>query len=213
MKKRSNKGFTLVEMLVVMGLIGLLVAMMTGALQYVQTTARQAQAQELVSNVATALTIYIQREGTWPQEILTSGGVVNNQVCKVLQQARLLDLTTVNIKSDGTTPINQNSPERFGLLSPWGQRMLRRNPKMTASLGGLPTDSQLLRHMLQFRVDIDYDGKIDSSDSMLGSIPGQGSVIRASAIVWSCGPNGKEDGSTGAKNERENRQSWGGSGK
>jgi prepilin-type N-terminal cleavage/methylation domain-containing protein len=209
MTKRSNKGFTLVEMLVVMGLIGLLVAMMTGALQYVQTTARQAQAQELVSNVATALTIYIQREGTWPQEILTSGGVVNNQVCKVLQQARLLDVTTV--KSDGN--INQNSPERFGLLSPWGQRMLKRNPRTTASLGGLPTDAQLRRHMLQFRVDIDYDGKIDSGDSLLGPIPGQGGVIRASAIVWTCGPNGKDDGSTGAKNERENRQSWGGTGK
>ncbi len=209
MTKRSNKGFTLVEMLVVMGLIGLLVAMMTGALQYVQTTARQAQAQELVSNVATALTIYIQREGTWPQEILTSGGVVNNQVCKVLQQSRLLDVTTV--KSDGN--INQNSPERFGLLSPWGQRILKRSPRTTASLGGLPTDAQLRRHMLQFRVDIDYDGKIDSSDSLLGPIPGKGGVIRASAIVWTCGPNGKDDGNTGATHERENRQSWGGTGK
>ncbi len=209
MKTRSKRGFTLVEMLVVMGLIGLLVAMMTGALKYAQNVAWQARAQELVSNVATALTIYIQREGTWPAEILNSGGVVNNQVCKVLQQARLLDVTTV--KSDGS--INQNSPERFGLLSPWGQRLLRRSPKTTASLGGLPSDARLLSHMLQFRVDIDLDGKIDSSDGQLGSIPGNGSVIRASAIVWACGPNGKDDGSTGAKNERENRQSWGGTGK
>jgi prepilin-type N-terminal cleavage/methylation domain-containing protein len=210
MTKRSNKGFTLVEMLVVMGLIGLLVAMMTGAFQYVQSTARQTQAQELVSNVATALTIYLQREGSWPQEILNSGGVMNNQVCKVLQQARLLDVTTV--KSDGN--INQNSPERFGLLSPWGQRILRSSPKMTAALGGLPADPLLKRHMVQFRVDINLDGKIDSSnDSLLGSIPGQGSVIRTSAIAWTCGPKGKDDGSIGAKNELENRQSWGGTGK
>ena len=209
MKTRANKGFTLVEMLVVMGLIGLLVAMMTGALKYAQNVAWQARAQELVSNVATALTIYISREGVWPKEILESGGVVDNEVCKVLQQAKLLDVTTV--KSDGN--INQNSPERFGLLSPWGQRLLRRNPKMTASAGALPADSLLRRHMLQFRVDINYDGKIDSSDATLGSIPGRGGVIRASAIVWACGPNGKDDGSTGAQHERENRQSWGGSGK
>ena len=207
--KRLQRGFTLVEMLVVMGLIGLLVAMMTGALQYVQTTARQAQAQELVSNVATALTIYLQREGSWPPEVLNSGGVMNNDVCKVLQQSKLLDVTTV--KSDGN--INQNSPERFGLLSPWGQRMVRRNPTMTASPGALPQDALLKRHMVQFRVDINLDGKIDSSDSLLGAIPGQGSVIRASAIVWTCGPNGKADGGTGAQHERENRQSWGGSGK
>ena len=206
MKKYSNKGFTLVEMLVVMGLIGLLIAMMTGALKYVQATAWQARSQELVSNVATALTIYIQREGVWPKEILESGGVVNNEVCKVLQLARLLDVTTV--KADGT--INQNSPERFGLLSPWGQRMVKLNPKLTASLGSLPADAALRKHMLQFRVDITLDGKIDSSDGQLGAIPGQGSVIRASAMVWSCGPNGKEDGNTGAKNPRDNRQSWGG---
>jgi prepilin-type N-terminal cleavage/methylation domain-containing protein len=206
MKKRANKGFTLVEMLVVMGLIGLLIAMMTGALKYVQTTAWQSRSQELVSNVATALTIYIQREGVWPKEILESGGVVNNEVCKVLQLSRLLDVTTV--KADGT--INQNSPERFGLLSPWGQRMVKLSPKVTASLGSLPPDAALRKHMLQFRVDINLDGKIDSSDGQLGPIPGEGSVIRASAMVWACGPNGKEDGNTGAKNPRENRQSWGG---
>jgi prepilin-type N-terminal cleavage/methylation domain-containing protein len=206
MKKRSNKGFTLVEMLVVMGLIGLLVAMMTGGLTFVQNTAWQSRAQELVTNVSTALTIYISREGVWPKEILESGGVVNNEVCKVLQQARLLDVTTV--KADGS--INQNSPERFGLLSPWGQRMVKRNPKMTASLGSLPPDATLRKHMLQLRVDINLDGKIDSSDGQLGTLPGEGSIIRASAMVWACGPNGKDDGNTGAKNPRENRQSWGG---
>lgn len=209
MKKHAKKGFTLVEMLVVMGLIAILLGMMVGGFTVVQNIAWQTRSQELVSNVATALTLYIQREGTWPTEILTSGGVVNNQVCKVLQQSRLLDVTTV--KSDGS--INQNSPERFGLLSPWGQRLLRKSPRMTASLGSLPPDALIRKHMLQFRVDLDYDGKIDSSDSQLGTIPGRGTPIRASAIVWSCGPNGKDDGDTGAKKPRENRQSWVGGGK
>ncbi len=208
--KRLQRGFTLVEMLVVMGIIGLLVAVLAGAFGFAQTTARQTQAQELVSNVATALSLYIQREGAWPTEILNSGGIVNNQVCKVLQQARLLDVTTV--KDDGT--INQNSPERFGLFSPWGQRMIRRIPKTTASLGALPSDTLLCKHILQFRVDSNLDGKIDSSDGQLGAIPGdQGSTIRASAIVWSCGPNGKADGNTGAKKAGENRQSWVGGGR
>ncbi|MEI6645358.1 MAG: type II secretion system protein [bacterium] len=212
MKKRLQRGFTLVEMLVVMGIVGVLIAMLTGAFKYVQNTAWQSRSQELVSNVATALSIYIQREGTWPDEVLNSGGVVNNEVCKVLKQAKLLDVSTVNITAAGIVTINQNSPERFGLFSPWGQRMIRGIPKTTASLGSLPS-ADLLKHILQFRVDINLDGKIDSSDSQLGAIPGVGSVIRASAIVWSCGPNGKADGSTGAKKASENRQSWVGGGK
>jgi hypothetical protein len=88
--------------------------------------------------------------------------------------------------------------------------MVKRNPKMTASLGSLPPDATLRKHMLQLRVDINLDGKIDSSDGQLGTLPGEGSIIRASAMVWACGPNGKDDGNTGAKNPRENRQSWGG---
>jgi len=206
MKTRANRGFTLVEMLVVIGLIGLLIAMMTGSLKYVQNIAWQARSQELVSNVATALTLYIQREGSWPLTITDSGGVVNNEVCKVLQQAKLLDVTTV--KADGK--INPDSPERFGLLSPWGQRLVKR---ITGD--SLPED--LKRHMLMFCVDENLDGKIDSNEAPPEGIPGQkkenGAVIRASAIVWSCGPNGKATGEPGAKKPSENRQSWVGGGK
>jgi prepilin-type N-terminal cleavage/methylation domain-containing protein len=204
MKRESNKGFTLVEMLVVIGIIGLLIGVLTTAFIHGQTLAWQARSQELASNVATALGTYLLNEKSWPDEILRSNGVVNNEVCKVLQEADLLDVTTV--KSDGT--INQNSPERFGLFSPWGQRIIRKKPMMTASLGALPADAELQRHMLQFRVDVNLDGKIDSSDAGLGTIPGNGAPIRATAIVWSCGPQGKADGETGAKNPQDNRQTW-----
>ncbi len=206
MKKRSDRGFTLAEMLVVIGIIGILIAVMAGGFTIVQTLAWKTRSQELVSNVATALSIYIQKEGSWPDEFLRSKGNVNNEVCKVLQEAKLLDVTTV--KSDGT--INQNSPERLGLFSPWGQRIIRKNPKLTASLGALPSNVELQKHILQFRVDLNLDGKIDQNDATLGTIPGKGTTIRASAIVWSCGPSGKADGETGARNPQENSQSWSG---
>jgi len=204
MKRKSNRGFTLVEMLVVIAIIGLLISVLTTAFIHGQTLAWQTQSQELVCNVAVALGVYIQKEGSWPEEILRSNGNVNNEVCKVLQESKLLDVTTV--KSDGT--INQNSPERFGLYSPWGKRIIRKSPKSTASLGSLCSMTEANKHMLQFRVDVDLDGKIDSNDARLGTIPGNGAPIRASAIVWSCGPLGKADGETGARNPQDNRQSW-----
>jgi prepilin-type N-terminal cleavage/methylation domain-containing protein len=209
MKKRSNKGFTLVEMLVVIGIIGLLMGVLMTGFSYAQTLAWQAQSQELVSNVATALGLYIQKEGSWPEEFLRSNGNVNNEVCKVLQQANLLDVTTISkFNDDGTVEVNQNSPERFGLFSPWGRRIIRKNPKTNASIGSLCPISEANKHILQFRLDVNLDGKIDSTDSTLGVIPGEGIKIRASAIVWSCGPLGKADGSWGAKSLQDNRQSW-----
>jgi prepilin-type N-terminal cleavage/methylation domain-containing protein len=210
MKRESNRGFTLVEMLVVIGIIGLLIGVLTTGFSYAQTLAWQARSQELVSNVATALGTYLLNEKSWPDEILRSNGNVNNEVCKVLQEASLLDVTTVKTDANGVTVINQNSPERFGLFSPWGQRIIRRIPLVTASLGSLPPDAELQKHILQFRVDVDLDGKIDSNDGALGPIPGDGEPIRASVIVWSCGPQGKEAGKTGAKNAQDNRQSWSG---
>jgi len=208
MKRESNKGFTLVEMLVVIGIIGLLIGVLTTGFSYAQTLAWQSRSQELASNVATALSAYILKEGSWPDEILRSNGQVNNEVCKVLQEANRLDVTTVKTDANGVSVINQNSPERFGLFSPWGQRIIRKKPLMTASLGALPADAELVRHILQFRIDINLDGKIDSSDAGLGTIPGNGATIRASAIVWSCGPQGKADGETGAQNPQDNRQTW-----
>jgi prepilin-type N-terminal cleavage/methylation domain-containing protein len=210
MKRASNKGFTLVEMLVVIGIIGLLIGVLTTGFSYAQTLAWQTRSQELVSNVATAMGTYLLNERSWPDEFLRSNGNVNNEVCKVLQEASLLDVTTVTVednKPPGTKKgdINPNSPERFGLFSPWGQRLIRRAPEADK----LPEEWK--KHILQFRVDVDLDGKIDSNDAELGPIPGNGDPIRASVIVWSCGPQGKADGKTGAKNSQDNRQSWSGS--
>jgi hypothetical protein len=134
-------------------------AALTGGFIGAQKLAWQTRSQELVSNVATALSIYIQREGSWPDEILNSNGNVNNEVCKVLQEAKLLDTTTVFLEDDlkrgeKKGALNPNSPERFGLFSPWGQRIIKQMPTKQASLGALPSDGDLKKHILQFRVDV-----------------------------------------------------------
>ena len=203
-EQKRRGGFTLLEMLVIIGIIGILIAVLLPSFNYVMQIARQTRAQELVGNAMTALTAYVQRERSWPDEILLSRGYFDDKVCKVLQEAGFLDVTTYN-----GNEINQNSPERFGLLDPWGQNIVRKNPKLSAtSRTGQTAPEEIRNHILQFRIDRNLDGKVDAADCTDGFPPiPRNQSIRAVAIVWSRGPSGKDDSSSG-KYPRENRLSW-----
>ena len=207
MRRESRAGFTLVEMLVVIGILGILMATLSSSYLYVQKMAWQAHAQELVTNAASALTLYLQKEGAWTRDILNSNGEFNEDVCRVLQEHHLMDITTYkrdgdNIKYDdnGKPELNTDSLDRFGLLDPWGRRILKRNPGLTS------INDELRRHRLHFRIDENYDGIVDTS---LGAIP-LDSRVRGSAIVWSWGANGEDSSLLGNSKRflRECRISW-----
>jgi len=204
-------------MLVVIGIMGILMAVLLPSYFYVQQIARQSQAQRLVSNAATALTVYLQREKEWHKDILDSQGYFDWKVCKVLYEAGLLDVTMKTKDGKVLNNVDDTSVDKFGLLDPWGQALLRRSKEALEETdkGAVPDDDDpklsLKKHLLQFRVDLDFDGKIDSrDDGPLGTIPlrNNNSSIRGSAMVWSRGPNGKDDDPKGRKYPHQNRLSW-----
>jgi prepilin-type N-terminal cleavage/methylation domain-containing protein len=172
-----RSGFTLTEMLVVLGIIGLLTASLLGAFGYLKTTAWQSRAQSQVHLVATALTIHLQNERSWPAE-LVAREEFDEEACWVLQNYKLLDVTTWKNHAAGER--NKNSPDRYGLLDPWGKATMRRKP--TAEEG------EVRDHRIQYRLDKNYDGFVDASE---GSP--QGLKVRASVLVWTRGPDGKDD--------------------
>ena len=68
-----KKGFTLIEMLVVLGIIAVLIGASIGGYSAMVKSAERARCQELVSNVSTALTALFQNEGSWPKRLAEQG--------------------------------------------------------------------------------------------------------------------------------------------
>lgn len=196
-KIRICGGFTLVEMLVVIGIIGMLAIVMVSAASHMKATARRTHAQAMVSEVATALTVYLERYREWPEALTKRTKYeFDRDACWVLQEKKLYDVTVkVWSSSEGKWIWQERSLDRFGLLDPWGRDALKRNPSATES-STIVSGTALSDHRLQYRLDTNYDGKVNGEDDPPAPTnPKTGSPmdVRASVLVWSRGPDGIDD--------------------
>ena len=181
-KKELKRGFTLIEMLVVIGIIAILSGSLLAGFNAVTKSAQRARAQEAVSNAATALTLYYQKHQEWDPAISAApageggGQQMDVNVAKLLGKEGLLNVNYRNDQLHGT--------DRLGILDPWGVAVLKRNKD--AGLGTpVPSGGTVQSHLLYFAVDLDGDGIVEAnlSDGMR--------KIRATAVVWCAGRDGK----------------------
>ena len=177
LSKLSKPAFTLIEMLVVIGIIAALIAASIGAYSGVTKAAEKTKAQDLVAQVALALaTMYDQNGGEWPKRIAMVGE----------KGGRLDDLAAYALISGGTKYLTLEASggklvgyDRFGVLDPWGVQILKRKGR-SASIGDVED------HLLWFAVDGDGDGIISGA-----TVGGESVDVRATAIVWCAGKDGK----------------------
>lgn len=177
-----KKGFTLVEMLVVVGIIAVLVGASIGGFSSVTKAAEKTKAGELVSNAATALSAVYQKTGYWPRIVASRGehdGKLDSEVAPALE-----GYFSMNI-SDGQLV----GLDRFGIVTPWATAVLKRagNGASEATVVSRAKDGShsVTDHILHYAVDIDGDGIVEAN------VGGEDVSIRATAVVWCAGKDGR----------------------
>ena len=176
-----KKGFTLVEMLVVIGIIAVLVGASIGGLSSVTKAAEKTKASELVSNAATALSAIYQQTGYWPRMIASRGehdGKLDSEVAPSLE-----GYFSMNISNGQLIGL-----DRFGIVTPWATAVLKRagNGASETTFVSRAKDGShsVTDHILHYAVDIDGDGIVEAN------VGGEDVSIRATAVVWCAGKDG-----------------------
>lgn len=179
-----KRGFTLVEMLVVMGIIAiLLAAVITGSTKAI-ARAQQARCQELVSNAATALVQLFQKEGSWPKALINARKEAGSSILDADAAFVLAKHGVMSLEHDGT---RLKGYDRFGVVSPWAFDQIKRGKGVSSDQDHVPEGGTILAHTLRFALDLDGDGFIEDLDVGGQSIP----KLRANAAVWCAGKDGK----------------------
>jgi prepilin-type N-terminal cleavage/methylation domain-containing protein len=183
----KRNGFTLIEMLVVIGIIATLMGVTIASASKFLKSAERARCQELVSNTATALTALYQNGGSWPKALVTGSNSQNGLDKKAalpLAKGGYMTLTTNN-ESDRSMATELVGYDRFGVVSPWALAVVKSKGESANESTPVPGGGKIKDHVLMYAIDVDGDGVIEAE------VGGEPVKIRATAAVWCCGKDGK----------------------
>ena len=187
---RRSSGFTLIELMVVIGIIAIISGAMMMGFGRITKSAQRAKAVEAVSNAASALPILRQKNGrAWPKIILDYEGADGQgkgmvvDVAKKFAEKGLLGVSSKNPNpASGPADYTPIGLSRCGVVDPWAEAVLKR-PKSDASTK-VPSGGTVQDHIIYYAVDRDGDGFTEAS------VGGQNVKVRAEAIAWCAGADG-----------------------
>ena len=218
--KRKRNGFTLVEMLVVIGIIAVLIAASLGAYSFATARAQKARGRELVSNVATAIGVFYQRQNRWPPSLLAESegeGRLTAKAAYVLaryvEKENNNDNEPVEDRPRGEMGLTYDihskelsGLDRCGIVTPWAMEVMKKLPPGDSGLSArVPSGGTVQDHQLHFAVDADGRGFVEAR------LKGKTVKIRGTVAVWCWGMNGVEDdyeGSMSGRGKCDDIYSW-----
>jgi len=193
----NKRGFTLLEMLVVIGIIGVLSGALLAGFSYVTRSAQDARARETVQNVASALEKMLLDKGRWPRDLDNalkkfggkdgSGMGCVEDVAKIFARYGALSVSTKGGNGSDASTYQLVGTDRCGIVDPWAVSVLKRKSgaqgsgkDLKVSTGGTVQD-----HIVYFAIDDDHDGIVQAQ------VCGENVKVRAKSIAWCAGADGK----------------------
>ena len=157
----QHDGFTLMELLVVVLIIGILASASIGIYQHSRTAAWKQRARDSARQIAVAWNIKLLDDHAFPPSISFSD--INGTALPLITTDITFPTTTTNMAILNSTKLylEQNANQRSinsGMIDKWG-------------------------HFFNVRLDLNYDGLVQDPRDPSGA-----TTINANVVVWSLGP-------------------------
>ena len=194
--RRRTEGFTLLELLTVMGIIALLAGLLVPALAMIQTHVKKTMTRDRIQQIEAAWQAHLIENRKFS---VTNPAAVDSMTPQVTMELNLVGVRGVTrreemfvetdelellVRKNKSSDWSDWRPEGTGILDAWGIDQLRRAgiktiPDLTTAAGE-GFDAHIQRR-LRLMLDADGDGLITAPD---------GTEVNQSVLVWSVGRDG-----------------------